>query len=187
MGYISQTTSTLIKISLILFTFFIFNNSNSISKEVELECHQAENLIISNFWALIPTDNVIFYNLQYQRKVTCKNTFGIDLKIPANSNIDGYAIGVEYRHYFFKDAFDGFYLSPGISRVFLNESKNPEEVEIFSFNILAAYSLILGKHFTFDLGLGLTYNTGPYLQNKELAEGTSNTLPNIRFAMGWAF
>lgn len=170
---------------IIYFCFLLLFYSNSTGKDNI--CHEANNLISSNFWSLIPTDNIIFYNLNYFRKINCKNTLGIDLKYPANKNIKGYSIGVEYRYYMFSNALDGFYIASGISNSKLSEDGKSQIVEIYSFDILAAYSIIFGKHFTLDLGLGLKYNTGPYLQNQELQSGYSNTLPNIRFAIGWAF
>lgn len=155
--------------------------------EQKEKCHEANNLIATNFWTLIPTDNVTFYDIQYHRKITCSSSLGLELKLPTSSNILGYSVGVEYRHYFLSDALDGFYLAPGLAQVKLKDKNDKEQVEVYSFNIIGAYSIIFGKHFTLDLGLGLTYNTGPYLQNKELQAGYSSTLPNIRFSLAWAF
>jgi hypothetical protein len=153
-------------------------------------CHQAKNLIEFNLWSFVPIDNVIFYNVQYLRKITCKNVFGIDFKLPANPNITGFGLGLDYRHYFFNNAFKGGYFNAGLSRVELQGESSmnvKEEIEIYSFNFLFGYTFIFGKHFTFDIGGGITYNTGPDLQETELQTGQSNTLPNFRFAFGWAF
>lgn len=169
---------------LILVLFFVAT-LNLISKEDK--CHSAKNLIVSNFWTLLPTDNVTFYDIQYHRKLTCNNTLGGEFKLPANTNISGYSLGVEFRHYFFADAMDGFYVSPGLAQIKLQEKGVKEKVEVYAFNFLAGYSVIFGEHFTFDGGIGLTYNTGPYLQKQTLQAGYSNTLPNIRIAFGWAF
>lgn len=196
MDYTTQQTLKVNMKSKFIFQFFLISlllllsSFNLFSYQEKDSCHKAKNLIEVNLWSFIPTDNVTFYNIQYVRKISCKNSIGLDLKLPVSSNIDGYGIGLEYRHYFFKTALKGLYFNPGLSRIELagkNESGDLEEIELYGFNFLLGYTIILGKHFTFDVGGGITYNTGPSLQDKELTEGQSNTLPNFRFSLGWAF
>lgn len=187
------TMNRLLIILIFLFSVNLLSSNRSLRKNELIKsdsCHSADNLIEFNLWSFIPIDNVIFYNAQYLRKLTCKNVFGVDLKIPVNANITGFGVGLDYRHYFFSKAFKGGYFNPSLSRVELkgnNMNGVTEEIEIYSFNFLFGYSFVLGKHFTFDLGGGISYNTGPALQETELNPGESNTLPNFRFAIGWAF
>lgn len=174
-----------------LFILIILFSNTLVSANQKTDCHPSKNLVGINLWSFIPTDNVTFYNIQYNRKITCKNVFGVDLKLPVNSNVDGFGIGVEYRHYFYENAFKGFYLNPSLSNINLKSKKTEnneiEEVDIYAFNLLIGYTLVFGKHFSLDLGGGITYNTGPSLQETTLKEGQSNTLPNFRFSIGWAF
>jgi len=89
------------KLLLLIIILFTSTKLYAIEKD---SCHKANNLIEMNLWSFIPIDNVTFYNFQYLRKITCKNAFGIDIKIPVSSKVSGFGIGLEYRHYFFKKA-----------------------------------------------------------------------------------
>ena len=186
MVYIQQMISIQLKKSKLILLIFIFINTIALANQ-ENECHPAKNLVGINLWSFIPTDNVTFYNIQYTRKITCKNAFGIDLKLPVDSKISGFGLGIEYRHYFFEKALEGFYINPSLSNIQIESKVENAKADIYALNLLVGYSLIFGKHFSLDVGGGLSYNTGPSLQYKVQVEGQSNTLPNFRFAIGWAF
>lgn len=186
MDYIQQMILIILKKNNIILLILLFS-SVLLKASQEEKCHPAKNLVGINLWSFIPTDNVTFYNIQYTRKITCKNAFGVDIKLPVDSKISGIGLGIEYRHYFYENAFKGFYINPSINNIKLESKVEDVKVDIYALNLLVGYSLIFGKHFSLDVGGGLTYNTGPSLQDKLQVEGESNTLPNFRFAIGWAF
>lgn len=136
--------------------------------------------------SLIPVGNIPFLGIEYQRKIDCNSSFGGELSLPLFRGVTGYRVGTEYRYYFLGSALKKLYLAPRLLYTDLDDTVEDESLEVVTLGLVAAWNF-QGKHFSANIGFGLDYNTGPFLQETELREGDSNTTPHLRLSLGWSW
>lgn len=169
-----------ILVLLFLINFFLY-------AEEDQEIIPTNNLLTFNFLDLIPVNNVSFASINYQRRIDESSSFGGLISVPVFfSGITGYRSGLEYRYFPLGTSLKKLYLAPRILYTDINDDTENESFQVITLGMAVAWNF-QGKHFSFNLGVGLDYNTGPSLQQTELQEGVSNTTPNLRLSFGWSW
>ena len=173
-----------IKNTLILLFFLVSIIKLSASEEDNKIVYPAR-MITSNPFTLLPINQVNFWSLAYTQKIDTISAFSIELRYPAVSSVSGFGVGGEYRWHPFSKSPYRFYLA---GRLFYTNIKDSEsEAQVFSLGPILGWQFLLGKNVTVGLGFGIDYNTGPQLQEQDIAEKNSNVLPNFRFDLGWSW
>jgi hypothetical protein len=153
---------------------------------LKAEDYQNKNLLTTNLLSLVPVGNIPFASLEYQRYIDENSSFGGEIALPLFKGVSGIRGGLEYRYYPLASALKKLYLSPRLLYTDLNDSVEEETFQVVTLGLVLGWNF-QGRHFSFNLGFGLDYNTGPSLQDAELEEGQSNTTPHLRLSMGWSW
>jgi|GEM_PF-3121159 len=146
-------------------------------------------IVSSDLGKMIPIQSILQYNVNLSYKNDSTEVYMLGLNLPLNTGISGFGITGEYQWHWLSSALSGWFLSPRFSYTKMRDSE--EEVLIYSFGVLGNYRFLVRNGFSACFGFGLSYNTGPSLQDKELKNNQgkklSNTLPIFRIELGWAF
>lgn len=173
---------------MLVLSFFLFKELNA---EVFGKYKRPEKKFIlsTDLGKMIPIQSILQYNVNLSYKNDSTEAYMLGLNLPLNSGISGFGLTAEYQWYWSSSALKGWFLSPRFTYTKMKDSE--EEVLIYSFGVLGNYRFLAEGGFSACFGFGLSYNTGPGLEDKVLKNNQgkelSNTLPIFRIELGWAF
>lgn len=145
------------------------------------DCNRRLNMIVTN-----PARYMNFYNISYYRKLACFAVLGGGLMTPSASNLNGWGANLEYRHYFFNQAFPGFYIAPRLAYHSWSSDEAKEDKTLFTFGAVAAWQFLFAEQWALGMGFGVEILSDSQNQSSVYNKYTG-TVPLIRIELGYAF
>ena len=177
---------------------FVFSQNKTIEKKVITDSQgkkdSTESVIITKTEDITPRENMIiinplkfilFYNVNFYKKVNQLAVVGGGIQFPTIKGINGFGINGEARIHFNKKAPRGFYLAPNISYNNLKSSGSSSSTNAFSIGVLVGWQWFPGDDFAMGLGIGIDHYF--LSDSKNNFSNYDGSAPNIRFDIGYAW
>jgi hypothetical protein len=148
------------------------------SSQINPDCKRPANMISVN-----PLRYFDFYEASYYRKISCSGIIGMEAMVPSESDISGWGAALEYRHYFFHNAFPGFYLAPRAAYHDLKSEKTKKEKSLFTVAFIAGWQFVFSDTWTLGAGFGIEV-LGKEEEDKPEYDRYSGTAPFLRLELG---
>lgn len=139
----------------------------------------------SHMFIINPLKFLLFYNISYFQKVSNNIVVGGGIQIPTISGIDGFGANAEVRIHPNGKNLRGFYVAPNIS--FNHLSSEDGSTSPFSFGVLVGWQWFPGDQFALGFGIGIDYYIGTVTEDNGDFDRYSETVPALRFDIGYAW